>query len=61
VLTSFRLGGRDPDELFASALEHGYVIYHGQQELRSEIFRVANMGAAIDQEVIEDLFKILAS
>jgi len=61
VLTSFRLGGRDPDKLFASALEHGYVIYHGQQELRSEIFRVANMGAAIDQEVIEDLFKILAS
>jgi len=61
VLTSFRLGGRDPDELFASALEHGYVIYHGQQELRSEIFRVANMGAAIDEEVIEDLFKVLAS
>jgi aspartate aminotransferase-like enzyme len=61
VLTSFRLGGRDPDQLFTKALEHGYVIYHGQQELRSEIFRVANMGAAIDEAVIEDLFKVLSS
>jgi len=61
VLTSFRLAGRDPDALFSRALEHGYVIYHGQNELRSEIFRVANMGADINEEVIEDLFTILAS
>jgi len=61
VLTSFRLAGRDPDALFSRALEHGYVIYHGQKELRSKIFRVANMGAAINEEVIEDLFTILAS
>jgi 2-aminoethylphosphonate-pyruvate transaminase len=59
VLTSFRLGASDPDELFRRALEHGYVIYHGQGALRDEIFRVANMGAAIDEQVIEDLFSVL--
>ena len=59
VLTSFRLGGRDPDELFARALSSGYVIYHGQGGLRDEIFRVANMGAAMDEDVIEDLFRVL--
>ncbi len=36
------------------------MIYHGQQQLRSEIFRVANMGAAMSEEVIEDLFEVLA-
>jgi 2-aminoethylphosphonate-pyruvate transaminase len=61
VLTSFRLAGRDPDQLFTKALEHGFVIYHGQQELRSEIFRVANMGASINEEVIENLFRVLSS
>jgi 2-aminoethylphosphonate-pyruvate transaminase len=61
VLTSFELAGRDPDALFSRALEHGYVIYHGQNELRTKIFRVANMGAAMNEEVIEDLFRILAS
>jgi 2-aminoethylphosphonate-pyruvate transaminase len=60
VLTSFRLNGRDPDELHGRALEHGYVIYHGQRQLRDEIFRVANMGAGIDERVIEDLFAVLA-
>jgi 2-aminoethylphosphonate-pyruvate transaminase len=60
VLTSFLLGGRDPDELFARALARGYVIYHGQRELRSTIFRVANMGAAIDEETIAELFRALA-
>jgi aspartate aminotransferase-like enzyme len=60
VLTSFRVRGRDPDELFARALEHGYVIYHGQRELRHEIFRVANMGSEIEEEVIDDLFAVLA-
>jgi 2-aminoethylphosphonate-pyruvate transaminase len=59
VLTSFRLDGRDPDELDSRAREHGYVIYHGQRELRNEIFRVANMGAVIDEETIEDLFQVL--
>jgi 2-aminoethylphosphonate-pyruvate transaminase len=59
VLTAFRLDGRDPDELHARALAHGYVIYHGQQQLRSQIFRVANMGAAMSEEVIDDLFEVL--
>jgi 2-aminoethylphosphonate-pyruvate transaminase len=61
VLTSFRLDGRDPDELDARAREHGYVIYHGQRELRGEIFRVANMGAVIDEATIDDLFEVLAA
>src|SRR5436190_14178311 len=54
VLTAFRLDGRDGDELIRRALEHGYVIYPGQAELRGRIFRVANMGAAIDEAVIDD-------
>lgn len=61
VLTSFRLGGRDSDELLARALDHGYVVYQGQGPLRDEIFRVANMGAAIDEAVIDDLFAVLAA
>jgi len=61
VLTSFRLEGRDPDELDVRAREHGYVIYHGQRELRGEIFRVANMGAAIDEPTIDSLFEVLAA
>jgi 2-aminoethylphosphonate-pyruvate transaminase len=61
VLTAFRLGGRDPDRLFRTALAHGYVIYRGQDRLRDEIFRVANMGPAIDESAIEDLFRTLAS
>jgi 2-aminoethylphosphonate-pyruvate transaminase len=60
VLTSFRLGGRDPDELLARAYRHGYVIYAGQGPLRDEIFRVANMGALIDERLIDDLFEVLA-
>jgi 2-aminoethylphosphonate-pyruvate transaminase len=61
VLTAFRLDGRDPDELFRRALEHGFVIYHGQRQLRDQIFRVANMGVAIDEAVIVNLFEVLAS
>jgi 2-aminoethylphosphonate-pyruvate transaminase len=61
VLTSFRLGGRDPDELAARALAAGFVIYHGQRHLRDEIFRVANMGAEIDEDVIDDLMEVLAA
>lgn len=60
VLTSFQLGGRDPDDLFARALERGFVIYHGQQHLRHQIFRVANMGAAMSEKVIDELFEALA-
>lgn len=59
VLTAFRLGGHDPDELFQRALDHGYVIYRGQGALREQIFRVANLGYAIDEEVIDDLFAVL--
>jgi 2-aminoethylphosphonate-pyruvate transaminase len=61
VLTSFHLGGRDSDELLRRALEHGYVIYPGQGGLRGEIFRVANMGAAIDEPAIDDLFEVLGA
>jgi 2-aminoethylphosphonate-pyruvate transaminase len=61
VLTSFRLGGRDPDELLRAALRHGYVIYEGQGPLREEIFRVANMGAMIDEPLIDDLFDVLSN
>jgi 2-aminoethylphosphonate-pyruvate transaminase len=60
VLTSFLLGGRDPDDLFERALKHGFVIYQGQGPLRSQIFRVANMGAAMNEDSISDLFKVLA-
>jgi len=59
VLTSFRLGGRTMDELFTRAYERGMVIYPGQAQLRDEIFRVANMGAVIDEAVIDELFDVL--
>jgi 2-aminoethylphosphonate-pyruvate transaminase len=59
VLTAFRLNGRSPEALLQRALENGYVIYAGQGALRQEIFRVANMGAAIDEQRIDDLFKVL--
>jgi 2-aminoethylphosphonate-pyruvate transaminase len=61
VLTSFRLGGRDPDQLLRAAYDHGYVLYEGQGPLRSEIFRVANMGAAINEQVIDELFDVLSA
>jgi 2-aminoethylphosphonate-pyruvate transaminase len=60
VLSSFRLDGRDPDDFFQRALKHGFVIYQGQGPLRSEIFRVANMGVAINEEIITELFDVLA-
>lgn len=61
VLTAFRLGDRTIDELFARAYEWGMVIYPGQAQLRDEIFRVANMGALIDERAIDDLFEVLAA
>jgi 2-aminoethylphosphonate-pyruvate transaminase len=61
VLTSFRLEGRDPDRLFRRALDAGFVIYHGQRHLRHEIFRVANMGAAVDRQAVEELFGVLGA
>ncbi|HEV2309198.1 MAG TPA: aminotransferase class V-fold PLP-dependent enzyme [Acidimicrobiia bacterium] len=61
VLTSFRLGGRTIDELFGRAYEHGMVIYPGQAELRDEIFRVANMGALMDGDTIDELFDVLTA
>ncbi|HSO95617.1 MAG TPA: aminotransferase class V-fold PLP-dependent enzyme [Acidimicrobiia bacterium] len=61
VLTAFRLGGRTIDDLFARAYEHGFVIYPGQAKLRDEIFRVANMGALIDEPTIDSLFAVLAA
>ena len=59
VLTAFRLGGRNFDDLMERGLAHGYVIYAGQDTLREEIFRVANMGAALDEAKIDDLFQVL--
>jgi 2-aminoethylphosphonate-pyruvate transaminase len=61
VLTAFRLGARTIDDLFARALAHDMVIYPGQVHLRDEIFRVANMGARIDEAAIDELFEVLAS
>jgi 2-aminoethylphosphonate-pyruvate transaminase len=60
VLTAFRLGGRKFDDLMERGLEHGYVIYPGQDALREEIFRVANMGALVDERRIDDLFEVLS-
>lgn len=59
VLTAFRLGGRTIDDLFTRAYDEGMVIYPGQAQLRDEIFRVANMGARIDEPAIERLFEVL--
>jgi aspartate aminotransferase-like enzyme len=59
VLTSFRVGASDPDELFHRALAHGYVIYRSQGALSDQIFRVANLGYAIDEEIIDELFSVL--
>ena len=61
VLTSFRLGGRTIDELFDRAYARGMVIYPGQAELRHEIFRVANMGALMSNDTIDELFAVLAA
>jgi len=60
VLTAFWLGGRDPDKLFETALAEGLVTYHGQGELRQKMFRVANMGAAMDEAAIDRLFEIVS-
>jgi 2-aminoethylphosphonate-pyruvate transaminase len=60
VLASFHLGGRDGDDLLSRALANGFVIYAGQKQLHGEIFRVANMGAAMDENAIESLFEALA-
>ena len=60
VLTAFRLGGSTIEELFTRAYEQGMVIYPGQARLRDEIFRIANMGARIDEHAIDRLFDVLA-
>jgi 2-aminoethylphosphonate-pyruvate transaminase len=61
VLAAFRLPNANADELAARALTHGYVVYHGQGALRGSVLRVANMGAAVDEAVITDLFRVLSS
>ena len=61
VLTAFRLGDRTIDDLFDRALSQGMVIYPGQVHLRDEIFRIANMGAAIDEQAVDGVFAVLAS
>ena len=37
------------------------VIYPGHAELRDEIFRVANMGALMDRDTIDELFTVLTA
>jgi 2-aminoethylphosphonate-pyruvate transaminase len=59
VLTAFSLPDRNADELAARALTKGYVVYHGQGPLRGSVLRVANMGAAMTEDVISDLFAVL--
>ena len=61
VLAAFRLPDANADELAARALAHGYVVYHGQGALRGSVLRVANMGAAMTQDVITDLFRVLSA
>jgi len=61
VLTAFSLPHADADALADKALQRGYVVYHGQGDLRGRVLRVANMGAAIDEAVITDLFQVLAA
>ena len=60
VLTSFRLGGRTIEDLTARAASRRMVIYSGQGALREQIFRIANMGALIDEAVVDELFDVLA-
>jgi 2-aminoethylphosphonate-pyruvate transaminase len=60
VLTSFSLGGRGIEDLFRRAFANRMVIYPGQAHLHNQIFRVANMGAALDERAIEDLFAAIA-
>lgn len=60
VLTSFRLGGRTIEDLMKRAAARRMVIYPGQEQLRDQIFRVANMGALIDEGVIDELADALA-
>jgi 2-aminoethylphosphonate-pyruvate transaminase len=60
VLTAFSLPDRNADELAARALTRGYVVYHGQGALRGSVLRVANMGAAMTEDVISDLFAVLS-
>jgi 2-aminoethylphosphonate-pyruvate transaminase len=60
VLTAFRLPRPNADELAARALDAGYVVYHGQGALRGSVLRVANMGAAVTEDVLTDLFAVLA-
>ena len=52
--------GRTYAALHDGLKARGFVIYEGQGRLAREIFRVANMGAAVDEETIADLFRVLA-
>jgi 2-aminoethylphosphonate-pyruvate transaminase len=60
VLTAFKLGDRTIDELLGLASTLNMVIYPGQAHLRDEIFRVANMGVAINERAIEELFAVIS-
>jgi len=54
TLTSFNLpAGVSFDELYAAMLEHGFVIYPGQKELQSRIFRIAVMGDLTSADIDE--------
>ena len=55
-----RMPNANAEDLAAGPLEHGYVVYHGQGQLRGSILRVANMGSRITTKVITDLFRVIA-
>lgn len=52
VLTAFRLPAGDHyDRIHEELKNRGFVIYAGQRELRTTIFRIANMGAIGDNDL----------
>lgn len=54
TLTSFNLPpGVSFDRLYAEMVEHGFVIYPGQKELQTRIFRIAVMGDLSSSDIDE--------
>ena len=54
TLTSFNLPpGVSFDDLYSEMVEHGFVIYPGQKELQTRIFRIAVMGDLSSSDIDE--------
>jgi 2-aminoethylphosphonate-pyruvate transaminase len=54
TLTSFNLPfGVSFDRLYSEMIEHGFVIYPGQKELQTKIFRIAVMGDLSSSDIDE--------